>query len=275
MGEERCDGGEKHRNKERNYQDRSTNIEEGVGKGCLPCRRRTIECGEPRRHRRADVHPEYSGRRRLETQHPLLRKRDDDCRHRGGRLHHGSKHERKENTLCESPRRSRVQRLEDFHDFRHDLRRSCALLHPVETHENASKTHEHEADVVQPLAPLEEVECRAHTDDEQSEHIHVRRKGNEPCRGRRADVRADDHVDRLCEVQEARRYEPHDHHCDDRRRLDNHGRDDARPHSRQAMRRRKRHEPPQARPAHGLQPFGEMLHAEQERTQPTADYNQY
>ena len=112
--------------------------------------------------------------------------------------------------------------------YGHGSYRFHSLFHPVESHEDAPEPHEGEAEIVQPLVAQEEVECRPDENDAQPEHLHVRREGDQPCRGRGSDVRADDDIDRLRQVHEAGRDESDHHDRDDRGRLDDHGGDHAR-----------------------------------------------
>ena len=126
---------------------------------------------------------------------------------------------------------------------------------------------------MQPLPLLEEVERGAKKHDEESERLDVRRERDDPRRGGRADVGADDDVDRLRQRHEAGGNESDDHDGDDRRRLDDHRRDDARADSGQAVRGRERHEPAKARSADGLESLGQMLHPQQERAESTADHH--
>ena len=116
------------------------------------------------------------------------------------------------------------------------------------------------------LAAEEEVQHSAEAKAEETENLRIRRKGDDPDRRRGADVRTDDHVDRLLERHQPGGDEPDQHYGDDGGGLDQNGRNDAGADTRHAVRRGERHEPPELPSRDRLKTFGKMLHAQQEHT---------
>lgn len=244
IGEERDRQRQNERHEERDDEESAGDIEERMRESRLSRLGGTVERGQPRRGGRADVHAEDGGRRRLEAQQALLGERHGDGRRRGGRLDHRREDQGEENALREAPGRGRIERLERLDYRRHRTDGFHARIHPVEAHEDEAESHQGKADVLKFLAVLEEMKRGSGQNDRKPENLHVRGERNHPGRGGRADVRADDEIDRLRQVHEAGRDESDGHDGNDRRRLDDHRRDKSCSDARDPVRGRERHEFP-------------------------------
>ena len=236
--EERLAERHEDRQDQRKEQQGSYHVGERVRERGALRRRGRAYGGQPGGHRRADVRAEQHGDGRLVPDELLGGEGHRHRDRRGGALDHGCEGGCGERGEHHAAERARVEAHEHLSDGVVVPYRQNPLGHEVHPEEDEPQPEDREAEVVEPLVPDEEVERSAEPDADEPEHLRVGREGHYPHRGRRADVRADYHVERLLQRHEAGRHEAHQHDGDDRGGLHKHCGDDAGADAGGAVRRR-------------------------------------
>ena len=258
-----------HGNEERYQHDRPDNIEEGMRHGGSLGLRGASERRKPGGDRGSDVHAEHGGGGSLKRNDPLHRKRHGDRRGCGGTLHHRGENDRHSKALEKTNDRACVQRRKRSPNGLVLLERRDAFVHPVKAHEHKSKTHESQAEIVGGFPVYEEIEYRAQRNDGKPQKPDIWDERYDPRRCRRTDVRTDDHIYRLRQIQETRRHKPDGDYRNDRTRLHNDRGNASGGDSGEPVGGGKRHETPESTAAYGLKAFGQMFHAKQKGAETT------